>query len=83
MVALQIDEDLAEKLEVLAKSRGYSIQATLAEAIEYYAQAQILHEQISDDNLEGLIGMAEADVDDLSLRARQYVSVRLGPPCAT
>ncbi len=74
MVALQIDEALAEKLTALANSQGRSIQATLAEVIDYYTQTAISGEFGTSNGLELLIGMAEADVNDLSIRAREYLS---------
>ena len=72
MVALQIDEALAEKLSTLANRQGRTVQDTLADALDYYEQATFLAEL---DGLESLIGMAEADVDDLSIRAREYLSI--------
>ena len=72
MVALQIDEALAEKLSTLANRQGRSVQETLADALDYYEQAALPDES---DGLESLIGIAKADVDDLSVRAREYLSI--------
>lgn len=71
MVALQIEEALAQKLSTLASRQGRSVQDTLADALDYYEQATFSDES---DDLEALIGMAEADVDDLSIRAREYLT---------
>jgi len=74
MVALQIEEALAHKLSALASRQGRSMQDTLADALDYYEQATFPNEATESDGLEALIGMAEADVDDLSIRVREYMS---------
>lgn len=73
MVALQIEEALAQKLSALASRQGRSMQDTLADALDHYAQAMFPDESSEPDGLESLIGMAEADVDELSIRAREYL----------
>jgi len=86
MVALQIDEKLAEKLESLAKAEGEPVQALLEKMVEHYTptstqESADLSKTLED--MEALIGMSEADVDDLSVRAREYLHYFQGNPTAS
>ncbi|MHB8628123.1 MAG: hypothetical protein ACYDBJ_20075 [Aggregatilineales bacterium] len=74
MVALQISEALAAKLETYAKIEQRPVAVVLENmAARYQPEPAASPEEGSDESasLDAFIGMVEADVTDLSVRARE------------
>ena len=75
MVALQISEALAAKLETFAKIEHKPLEAVLEEmAARYQPELPPMAGSPSENespSLDDFIGMVEADVTDLSVRARE------------
>ncbi len=74
MVALQISEALAAKLESYAKIEHKPVEVVLEEmTARYHPEPPTTPDPGSNEgaSLDDFIGMVEADVTDLSVRARE------------
>jgi Mg2+/Co2+ transporter CorB len=71
MIHIQVTKTVADKLKMLAQQEGRSVDEVVAHIVtEYQSEAGVAEE---DDSLEALIGMVDADVADLSIRADEIM----------